>query len=275
MASVQPNMQVHEDLAALFSRNLSFNPELPSASSEDPAKSDSATELPPAQPATYSISQHYHHSGHTAKPQGQAEDASPQELQRSSSEPSQAETLTSEHILRLHGVDPYSLTPSQLQLFRIAEAPQRMRLLELWSICPPNGGGDIPALAWSSTSLEQEEYLTRLRFEKAQNEQVMSLDGTPIQASNGQWVQPPAPESEPYMSTGYEELMRRERERERRNQAMSAFNYDDHTYTHATDPIYGGPDSTRLQQQQMDMASQYGNFDQFRRTGEVDAMDVM
>lgn len=248
-------MQAHDELAALFSRNLTFNPEVPQDVPRhlDPIASNSNQQI------VYSISQHYHYSAHIPKPS----DATPQEEpQRPSSEPPQSNSMLAENVLRIHGINPATLTPSQLQLFRIAESSQQRRLLELWSICPPDNGTEIPSLAWSSTTVEQEENLARMRYERQQQQQqqTMSLDGTPVQVANGQWHQQPAPESEPYMASGYEELMRRERERQ--------------TYTRATDPVYLGPDYSR-HQQQIDMASQYGAFEQLRGAGQMDTMDVM
>jgi hypothetical protein len=189
--------------------------------------------------------------------------------------------MSAEHILRIHGVDPFTLTPSQLQLFRIADQAQKRRLVELWSICPPNNGGDIPSLAWSSTTVEQEEHLARLRHERLQQAETLSLDGTTVQSNDGSWHQQATHESEPYMMSGYEELMRREQERER--QSMESQRSDagyghynttsvEPNYSPATDPIYQGPDYVR-QQQLMGMASQYGAFQEHRGVSET--MDVM
>lgn len=254
MVSVQPNMQAHDELAALFSRNLTFNPEDQTPPQEVPRHLDPIAAPSATQHIVYSISQHYHHSAHLQKP---PEVSFQDEPQRRSSEPAPCDSMLAENILRIHGIDPGTLTPSQLQLFRIAESSQQRRLLELWSICPPNNGTEIPALSWSSTTVEQEEQLARMRYER-QQQQTTSLEGTPVQAPNGQWNQQSAPDSEPYMTSGYEELMRRERERQ--------------AYTPATDPVYLGPDYSH---QQMDMATQYGAFEQFRGSGQMDTMDVM
>lgn len=253
------SVQTYDELAALLSHNLNFNPETQASVPRqqpsqylDPIAAPSAT-----QHIVYSISQHYNHSAHV-KPQ--------EEPERPSSEPPQSESMSSEHILRIHGVDPATLTPSQLQLFRIAESPQQRRLIELWSICPPSNGGDIPALAWSSTTLQQEEQLARVRYERLQQDQTMSLDGTPVHTENGQWHQQEATsDPEPYITSGYEELMRRERERQ--NQPP--------TYNQATDPVYMGSCYNTQEQQQMQMASQYGAFEHFRGYGQIDSVDMM
>ncbi|KAM0427499.1 hypothetical protein ACHAPT_007459 [Fusarium lateritium] len=266
MVSIQPNMQMQDDLAALFSRNLTFNPE-PAPVPAPVAHQEHRQE--PATPIVYS-SVHYTHSAHIARPQ-----VAHQEQPRPSSEPPQTEGPSVETVLQYHGVNPRTLTPSQLQLFKVADPPQQERLIELWNICPPNNGGDIPALAWSSTTVEQEEQLARLRFETSsrQHQQVMSLDGTPVQAGDGRWVQSPEADMEPYMASGYEELMRRERERQAMDsQPRSTYDNCGPSYTHATDPVYMGPDFAR-QQQMMEMATQYGAYQGFRAP-ETD-MDVV
>ncbi|KAM4059078.1 hypothetical protein HRG_008052 [Hirsutella rhossiliensis] len=274
---MQPNAhQVHDDLASLFSRSLTLNPELrASTPKEAPRQEPSLSPSAPPQPIVYSISQHYHHSAHVVKPSApQAEAPAPQ---RPSSEPPQSDMSLSETILRHYGIDAATLTPSQLQLFRIADEPQKLRLIELWSICPPNRGEEIPALAWSSVTLEQEEQLARMRFERQQQNQVMSLDGTQVQAADGRWSHP---DSEPYVVSGYEELMRRENERNAAgNRSTDIYSHfgtsvGGPSYTPATDPVYLGLDVTR-QQQQMEMATQYGAFEHLRSAAEADAMDVM
>ena len=241
MVSVQPNMQAHDELAALFAQTLTFNPDVRQQAQDVPRHMDPSS----TQKIAYSISQHYNHSAHYPQ-------AGPSH-ERRVSEPSPGDNLSSETVLRIHGIDPNTLTPSQVQLFRVAEKPQQRRLLELWSICPPNNGGDIPALAWNSTTVEQEEQLAHLRYERQQQ----SL----MQSQGGQWQQP---EPEPYMTSGYEELMRREQQGQ---------------YTPATDPVYLARDfakehQMREQQQQMNMAEGYGAFEQMRDT-QMDAMDVM
>lgn len=172
----------------------------------------------------------------------------------------------------MFNIDPTTLTPAQLQLFRTADDPQKQRLIELWLISPPTKGADIPSLAWSSTSVEQEERLAQLRFDREQ-EQVMSLDGTSVQTADGTWADQRS-DSEPYMTSGYEELMRREQQRQAEPRAV--YNHfgnaiGSRTYSTATDPVFMGPDTVR-QQEQMNMATQYGAFEQFRSG---DAMDVM
>ncbi|RCI14759.1 hypothetical protein L249_6910 [Ophiocordyceps polyrhachis-furcata BCC 54312] len=240
---MQPN-----ELASLLSRTLTFNNNSPdqqqqlASSSSSPSSSSSHFPSQRVVPS-FSVSQHYNHSAHHHQQQQQQQQQ-------------QAEDNKTTLVLGSFGIDANVLTPSQLRLFGVADDAQKLRLMELWTICPPARPHDIPALAWSSNTVEQEELLAHLRSDGSQQQQqqhhhhqdnfansVMSLDGTP-----------------PYMLSGYEELMRRERQRD--------------AYTPATDPIYRGPDLTR-HQQHMHMAMQYGAAEHFRIAPETDAMDVM
>ncbi|KAG5987218.1 hypothetical protein E4U43_005183 [Claviceps pusilla] len=295
MVTVQTGMQcnfqqVQDDLAHLFSRNMTFNPDCHVSRSRDISKQQEPTLHLPASPApqpiVYSVSQHYNHSAHIARSSAQQPPQQPQtqpqtQPQRRSSEPPLTEIPPVEDILRSHGLDPAILTPSQLQLFRIAHDAQKLRLLELWSIYPPNKADEIPALAWSSTSVDQEEQMARLRYERHQNT-TMSLDGTPVQTPAGQWTQQQheTPQSEPYMSSGYEELMRREYERQcHQNKSRDVYPHFGSAiggchYSRATEPVYKSPylaegQQQQQQQQQLAMASQYG-----AATMDMDAMDM-
>src|SRR5687768_13492323 len=104
MVSVQPTMQGHDELSMLFSRNLTFNPEL------QVPRQEASPEPAPSQPIIYSISQHYHHSAHIPKPQPQEQTvAVPEEPARPSSEPPQGDTLIAENQLRMFNIDPTTL----------------------------------------------------------------------------------------------------------------------------------------------------------------------
>ncbi|KAG6036532.1 hypothetical protein E4U41_005616 [Claviceps citrina] len=270
---------------------MTFNPDSQASTPKETPRQESTIHLPaPAsQPIVYSVSQHYNHSAHVARsavPHSQHSQPCSQQVQsqtqRRSSEPPQTELSPVENILRTYGLDPATLTPSQLQLFRVADDSQKLRLLELWSICPPIKAEEIPALAWSSTSVDQEEQLARLRYQRQQNN-TLSLDGTPVlQTAGGAWNrQNEAPDTEPYMSSGYEELMRREYERQSNNNksrdVCSHFGsaIGGCHYSRAIDPVYKGYGLQAEQQAQLEMASQYGAFDQFRGTTmEVDVMDM-
>lgn len=263
-------MATQEDLVALFQRNFSL--ETPVYVAPQPAPK------PVEEPITYSISQHYHHSAHVVA----------QQPSRPASEPPQTDQLTTEIILSRHGVDVNSLFPSQLELFKTADASQQMRLIELWRICPPDYGGHALSQdigTWPATSFQQEEAMAKLRYERQMLEERMSRSGgdqqtmesmedtmsdasttaplTPVQSGDGRWNQ--SHNAEPYMQSGYELLAQQEYER---SSAASK-------YSHATDPVYntvedihkfpnvGGDWQALLQQRQQAMENQYGAYQQF------------
>ncbi|KAM0281012.1 hypothetical protein ACHAQH_003741 [Verticillium albo-atrum] len=301
-------MQANDDLSALFSRNLTFSPELqsqgqtqsmvPKSMVDEPkqAPHDVNATAPKStpEPIVYSISQHYIHSYHIPQEPAQTQQQPPQvqEPQRRSSEPPQSDQLTPEIVLAQHGVNSALLSPSQIQLFRISETPQQERLVELWRIAPPTSNDDNPALAWTSTTMEQEELWARLRYERVVEAEkqngVMSLDGTPVQSqsSDSRWLAPNISQNvEPYMMSGYEELMRRENENQaqKSKEVYSPYGSSVGRYSQATDPVYRstGQDWSQLQQEQqlqMQMENQYGSYQQQQfggPVGNVEAMDVM
>jgi hypothetical protein len=266
-------MATQEELSALFSRNLSFQP---APAPLPPAPIHQTTK--PEEAITYSITQHYHHSSHVA-------------AQRPAST-SATDALTTEIILARHGVDVASLFPSQIELFKSADAGQQMRLVELWRISPPNYGGHALANdlgSWPSTSFAQEETMAQLRYERQMMEEraarhdagddVMS-DGeqsnaplTPIQHGGDGRGLTAAPE--PYMASGYEALAAREYELSAQQPAKDAYSHFGTTiggapaptaYTTATDPVYASSSNgwaTRsAQEQRAAMEDAYGGFQQ-------------
>lgn len=267
----QPFTHIPDELISLFSRNMTLSPEQQAAIiSEQSQYAQRRVEIeqqlqhqqppPPTQEnaITYSISQHYNHSSHIAKPATQTE--------RRVSLPEHGQ-LEAENVLRNHGINPAVLTPSQLQLFRVGSEDQQRRLLELWSICPPSGAENIASLAWSSTTVEQEEQLARARYEQIQQEpQQQTLQ----QMNDSRWLQNTT-DTEPYMATGYELASETQAGSEYTHFA-SAVNGP--SIKRAMDPVYLGADYIR-QQQQLEMASQYGAFEHFRGATPGDSMDVV
>ncbi|KAI1098705.1 hypothetical protein F4804DRAFT_115141 [Jackrogersella minutella] len=263
MTYAQSDQQASDELSAMFSRNLTFQPQPVQAPQETPKAQEPEPQI------TYSISQHYHHSAHLAH-----EDEPPVVHQRPSSEPPQTQELSAESILTRHGINHTELSAAQLQLFKIAEDSQKLRLIQLWQIYPPSKTQDNSGIAWTSTTVEQEEILTQLRYEQrlaegAQRNSTMSLDGTPltpVQTGDGRWVA--MSDSEPYMMSGYEALARREYEDSARKQYEEAMTIPKDVYSHfgtavggptyrpATDPVY---DSDWIRQQRA-MENQYGAF---------------
>lgn len=262
-------MAVQDDLATLFAKNLTLSHHHQQQQPAQPQPED------PSNKIVY-ISQHYTHTAHVVQP-----------VQRPSSEPDLADL---EHVLRAHGVDTAALSLPQVELFRRADDAQKARLVQLWTICPPNPAGNTAAdfngsnnihssLTWSATSVEQEEMLARRRWEEAQHQQqqqppsmpvteiVMSLDGTEtetvssspssVQSPDGRW---PVPATavvahahsymEPYMQSGYEELARREYE---------ASGGGVSPRKEALDPVYKTTGMLDWERQQW-MENQYGSF---------------
>lgn len=245
-------MAMNEDLVNLFSRNLSFNPYV-----APPQEELSQSETP----IIYSITQHYHHSSHIAA----------QQPARPASEPPQTDQLTTEIILSRHGVDVASLSPAQITLFKTADSSQQMRLIQLWQLYKntptPTISQDLSN--YQTTSLEQEEAIAKLRYERQMLEERMSRTGadqgmdtddtmsdessstpmpmTPIQGGDGRWSGPHV--AEPYMSSGYEALARREYEQSAGppKDVYSHFGtaVGGPTYNHATDPVYKSIEDVR------------------------------
>ncbi|KAJ2892938.1 hypothetical protein MKZ38_009196 [Zalerion maritima] len=295
MVTIQLNMQVPDDLAALFSRNLTLRPQPP----PDP-------KLEPQ--IAYPISQHYHHSSHLVKKEEdnndrQQEQQQQQQQQRPSSLPPLESGPTAEQVLTAHGVDPTVLSYAQMQLFKTADDTQKLRLLELWRICPPapNNHHENPAIAWNTTTVEQEEQLAKMRYERQQQDELarkqqsefeaqrndwrnaqanesMSLDGTlvPIQGGDGRWITLSNSQAEdtpePYMVSGYEQMAQRKYEASSRPKDV---------YGHFGTAI-GGPNNARDYNPSTDpvyrqvMENQYGAFQMRGTCGiQADEMEVL
>ncbi|KLU84322.1 hypothetical protein MAPG_03366 [Magnaporthiopsis poae ATCC 64411] len=271
MAITLPNMQAQDELATLFDRNMVLDQT--KAQHQQPPQQAQVPQI------TYSITQHYNHSAHVARQQQQAQQA--QQAERRFSEPAQSEHLVAEKILSSHGVDPSSLSQAQIQLFKEADDDQKRRLVQLWSIFPDmnnNNNSNNPALAWSTTSLEQEEHMGRLRYERQRERErelaaaaavayrndgptMMSLDGTtvpvPFQGGDGRWMMTDDDSSnymmEPYMSSGYE------------TSSITAAD-GPREYRPAMDPAYMSTHSpVDWASRQRAMENQYGAFTQCRR----------
>lgn len=283
-AMVHPNMG-QEELAALFSRNLTFASAPAPAPAPAPVPEPIQVQAPPQEePKIVYISQHYTHTAHIAR---QAVPPPP----RAASEPPQAEHVAVETVLSNHGVDPSCLSSAQLQLFKTVDDAQKLHLINIWRVCPPTNSLDNPTLAWSMTSISQEEILANLRHEQRQRAQqekqtmAMSLDGTPlvaVQAGDGRWIMEASQsymDSEPYMATGYEEMARREYEESARKAFAESMGQPakETMYSHyATaaapgpifnpahaDPVYANNNSASAEaewRRQEAMADQYGRM---------------
>ncbi|KAJ4380341.1 hypothetical protein N0V86_004652 [Didymella sp. IMI 355093] len=166
-------------------------------------------------------------------------------------------------ILLRNSINPEMLFPSQVELFQNADDDQRLRLLELWRISPPQGRQGYPEGSeynmsrqlydWPPTSLAQEEAMAKLRYEKCQQEEqkARELSTSPQVA-------------EPYMMSGYDMLAKREYEQSAKEPS----------YNQATDPVYNNSNSSSsngLWQKNVgsisDMENNYGAYAYAREYG--------
>lgn len=263
-----------EDLAALFSRNLSLqnNPYV----EQTPAYVQAVENVDPPSysasiqaPISYSVSQHYTHSAHVKA----------QPFKSASAPTSTTDQQTAEIILARHGVDVSTLFPAQLELFKSAELSQQMRLIQLWRMLPPSYGGHALApnlCSWQTTNFEQEEAMAKMRYERQlaeeqqnqaqQQDQYAHVDHetgedqsriVPIQGGDGRWSGSDSRSTESYMTSGYEMLAQREYEASIQPQQPAKDVYSHfgtsvggHAYNQATDPVYNIIPNSGLEWQQ-------------------------
>lgn len=240
------------ELAELFRRSVNIstptdnNIQIPS----QPALAESqdvVQEEPLA--INYSISQHYTHSAHIAQ-------AIQMEQQTSGSKiiESHPRGLSIYQILAQHNILPSSLVRSQLTLFEQADEDQRARLIQLWSLSPPqrtrNRGQPLAGKAgeYQIGALEQAEDSA---FQQRQGNFPEKLfhNETDLKYDHGDyggWFNGSSLEDvETYMTSGYEQLAQRDYEEQRRQAIPASLStsagliFGDR-YNHATDPIYQG-----------------------------------
>lgn len=171
-----------DELAELFQRNL----HLAGHGLQTP---DGSTQNPVQEPGriTYA-SQHYTQSAHLRQ--------NPVTESIDDGTASQASSL--EATLRRHDIDPSTLFPSQIRLYESVSSSQRLQLLEMWRTAPQEYGTPdyYNQLHSAATSMAQEEYMAKRRFERTQQR---SQQNSQVEA------RPPSSETEPYMRTGYME----------------------------------------------------------------------
>ncbi|KAJ6044654.1 uncharacterized protein N7446_002848 [Penicillium canescens] len=210
LSASESDQKMQDDLADLFDRQMTM------AQLHDPNK-DELTSPSLAPPISYSITQHYHHSAHKVTP----------------NVPIQA----SIDVLRHYGLDPSTMTPSQLNLFDNADTEQRERLIQTWQL-------------YSQLSQNTQDH--------AMHDYVMddSQDGNP--------------DAEPYMISGYETIATGVAHSLPSN--LSNALSDDlpkepttgEPYTGSKDPVYQGQQWWELTNAGP-MESHYGAFEQMRR----------
>jgi hypothetical protein len=239
-----------DELAQLFAANMHLSQNAAQQQLE-PVQQQQEQEIPKA--IVYASS-HYTHSHHVIPT-------------RSASEPparTHIEMSELAAILLRNSINPEQLFPSQVDLFQNADDDQRLRLLELWRISPPQGRQGYPAgtdynmsrqlYDWPPTSLAQEENMAKLRYEKAQQEKAE-------QEQRAREISTSPQVAEPYMTSGYDMLARREYEQSAKEPS----------YNQATDPVYNSTGSNGLWQKNVgsisDMENNYGAFAYAREYG--------
>lgn len=269
-----------DELARLFSANLTLSP---SPAYQDVAQQQQQQqhhqhqqeqEQPSQpQPITYA-STHYTHSHHVVHtPQSQSAPTT-----------TNLTAIDLESILLRNDINPNQLFPSQINLFQNADDDQRLRLLELWRISPPQGRQGMPdgldynlsrqLYDWPPTSLAQEEAMAKLRYERMMEEKVQqeeiarhqheldqSMDtgaGDSAATIAAREVLSPSHDVEPYILSGYDMLARREYE----ESALS----ESRKYNQATDPVYAGNGGIwhKTVGGIQDMENQYGAYEAAR-----------
>jgi hypothetical protein len=180
-------------------------------------------------------------------------------------------------MLQRNSIDPSHLFPSQIDLFQNADNDQRLRLLELWRISPPQGRQGYPEgtdyntsrqlYDWPPTSLAQEEAMAKLRYEKMVEERVsediqshqQQMDQSMAQENESAAVQATrdlltSENAEPYIVSGYDMLAKRDYEQSALAESTR--------YNQATDPVYNANNGLWDKNigSILDMENQYGAF---------------
>ena len=267
-----------DELAQLFSAHMSLSQVAPQQQNvvqvEQPAPAPAPQQQEPEAAPKQIIyaSQHYTHSYHVTP-------------SRSASEPPLKTHIAPEDleaVLVRNSIDPSLLFPSQIDLFQNADDDQRLRLLELWRISPPTGRQGYPdgtdynmsrqLYDWPPTSLAQEETMAKLRYEKMQAEaaqqqsiQQHEQELEQSMAANGVDSSPNTQSAEPYMTSGYEMMARREYEASARSPESAL--KESSKYNQATDPVYNNGLWQKNVGSVMDMENQYGAYAYAREYG--------
>lgn len=179
----ETDLKMQDELATLFNRSMNFA--IPQAKSE-PQQQDRP---PPTPSANFSISQHYHHSAHRVPMLQQPDDTISGELTQS----------VIARLLSQQGIDSTSLSLSQITLFKNANTEQRERLVQLWKISPIQPSGSL-----ENTTIEKEEELDRLRYERTSA--AADLGDMEMAYEKSEDVKA----AEPYIESGYELLAKRD-----------------------------------------------------------------
>lgn len=190
---------MQEDLAKLFDQRLNFS-SVQAQKPEEPA------------PTVYSISQHYHHSAHLVN-----EDPV-EALHVPDYKSMYAVQETAKEVLEQHGINLWSLSPSDRRIFLVAHPDQQPQLIELFRTAPQDHVNDSLDNdgTWHQSALEQQEETARTRFPQIDSQgiaveteeemhQGMVEQEVSTRLSSGDHHS-----MEPYIKSGYEILAERD-----------------------------------------------------------------
>ena len=270
MTAEEGGFKMQDELVTLFSQNMSFS-NAPGATltiTKDGQRDHST-------PPPYSISMHYHHSGHLV----------PKTIPPTVSQPQRVISLVNPHdrikdTLAANGINPSCLIASQLTLFEQAAPDQRSRLMELWRISPPNyanrdqetsdGLGPL-----QHTTLEQEEETAKLRFQSRETQGLttqvdMDMNQDDHMEESGSSSRLESHVVEPYMKSGYEMLAQRDYFAQDDSAVKNTFSplgsAVGNRRKSSTDPVFDGREWWRHDcAGQQPMEHQYGMFDQMNQ----------
>ncbi|KAK2768809.1 hypothetical protein FQN54_000667 [Arachnomyces sp. PD_36] len=231
LSDSEGSLKMQDDLASLFMRQMSMEG-VHQASMTLPPTPQPTQDVPPI---VYSITQHYHHSSHIANPNPLLQ------AQQNGTQPVIEPGVPAEETLMRHNIDPSTLFPSQLTLFRQAGIEQQSRLITLWQISPPGH------------SAQQSQTAQPMRDDSMEEDTA----------------------AEPYVISGYESLAQREYDMNAQNQQQQPIEPSTGTpYKPSNDPAYQSREwwnyypqqpeqqQQQQQQQQSSMENQYGAFEQ-------------
>ena len=269
LSASESDIKMTNELSALFARQLEMGglSQPPAAEIVTPPTPQSSSPVQPtAPPVGHSISQHYHHSSHRALP----DKLLPQPTEVTGIQ--KWVTLSPEEMLRVHDIEPSSLFPSQLTLFRDASLEQKLRIIELWRISnktpvnpsSPLGFDDRPIPTGEMVGVEggghEQDYTTSHKLGQApatvsgprDDDEMMDMDST---INYGH--------AEPYVISGYQSLSEPDPENSTSHMQQPPLAKESSVtpYSHSTDPVYKEQNSAhQLSEQQIAMENQYGAF---------------
>ncbi len=255
------------DLAELFRRSVNISS--PTGNHHPRPMETTLVEsrdiVPKAPPSVnYSISQHYTHSAHVVHTMDTDQTSANKFVE------STPRGLSIYQILAQNNIPPSSLLRSQLTLFEQADEEQRVRLIQLWSISPPNmtrNEGQTPVkriCGYQTGALEQEKELpwVQQKGDIFQKPSQSIVDLTYDRSGYSGWFCGNSLEdAETYMTSGYEQLAQRDYEEQGRRTIPASLStsagliFGDR-YNHATDPIYQGQHNIGYQHHMFDHENQ-------------------